>query len=82
MALGFLAAGVVVAGFAGVLLGALGSWYAGLVAAGASMAVALGVQALVARKLGGLTGDVYGMGIELAEAAALVTGCVVVGVLL
>jgi adenosylcobinamide-GDP ribazoletransferase len=77
----FLVAGVVVAGFAGLLLGTVGSWYAGLVAAVASMAVALGVQALVARKLGGLTGDVYGMGIELAEAAALVTACVVVGVL-
>ncbi len=82
LALGFLAAAVVVAGVAGLTLDALGSWYAGLVAAAASMAVALGVQALVARKLGGLTGDVYGMGIELAEATALVTGCVVVGVLL
>ena len=43
------------------------------------MGVALGVQAIVARKLGGLTGDVYGMGIELAEAAALVVGCAIVG---
>jgi cobalamin synthase len=33
----------------------------------------------VAKRLGGLTGDVYGMGIELAEATALVTGCAVVG---
>jgi cobalamin synthase len=33
----------------------------------------------VARRLGGLTGDVYGMGIELAEAAALVAGCAIVG---
>jgi len=82
MALAFLAAGVAVAGLAGVLLGGLGSWYAGLVAAAASVAVALGVQALVARKLGGMTGDVYGMGIELAEAASLVIGCVIVGVLL
>ena len=82
MALAFLLAGVVVAGLAGMLLGALGSWYAGLVAAAASVAVALGVQALVARRLGGMTGDVYGMGIELAEAASLVAGCVVVGVLL
>ena len=82
MALAFLLAGVVVAGLAGMLLGALGSWYAGLVAAAASVAVALGVQALVARRLGGMTGDVYGMGIELAEAASLVTGCVIVGVLL
>ena len=82
MAAAFLAGGVAVAGVAGLLLGALGSWYAGLVAAAVAMLVALGVQALVARKLGGLTGDVYGMGIELAEAAAVVTGCAVVGVLL
>ena len=38
-----------------------------------------GVQAAVAKRLGGLTGDVYGMGIELAEAAALVAGCAIVG---
>ena len=44
-----------------------------------AMAVALGVQAAVAKRLGGLTGDVYGMGIELAEAAALVVGCAIVG---
>jgi adenosylcobinamide-GDP ribazoletransferase len=81
LACAFLVAGVVVAGVAGLLLGALGSWYAGLVAAVAAMAVALAVQAAVARRLGGLTGDVYGMGIELAEASALVTGCIVVGVL-
>jgi adenosylcobinamide-GDP ribazoletransferase len=37
------------------------------------IAVALAAQAAVSRRLGGLTGDVYGMGIELAEAAALVT---------
>ena len=42
------------------------------------MAVALLVQAAVAKRLGGLTGDVYGMGIELAEAAALVAGCALV----
>ncbi|HEX5641041.1 MAG TPA: adenosylcobinamide-GDP ribazoletransferase [Thermoleophilia bacterium] len=76
---GFLLAGVVVAGLAGLWAGAAGSWYAGLVVAVVAMAVALGVQAAVAKRLGGLTGDVYGMGIELAEAAALVTGCAVVG---
>jgi cobalamin synthase len=36
------------------------------------------VQAAVAKRLGGLTGDVYGMGIELAETAALVAGCLLV----
>jgi len=76
---GLLAAGVVVAGIAGPWAGAAGSWYAGLLAAAVSMGVALGVQAVVAKRLGGLTGDVYGMGIELAEAAALVVGCAIVG---
>jgi cobalamin 5'-phosphate synthase/cobalamin synthase len=76
---GLLVAGVVIAGIAGLSAGAAGSWYAGLVTAVVAMAVALGVQAIVARKLGGLTGDVYGMGIELAEAAALVVGCAIVG---
>ena len=76
---GFLLAGIVVAGLAGLITGAAGSWYGGLVVAAVGMGVALGVQAYVARKLGGLTGDVYGMGIELAEAAALVAGCAIVG---
>jgi cobalamin 5'-phosphate synthase/cobalamin synthase len=77
---GLLLAGVVVAGLAGLWAGAAGSWSAGLVVAAAAMGVALGVQTVVARRLGGLTGDVYGMGIELAEAAALVTGCAIVGI--
>jgi adenosylcobinamide-GDP ribazoletransferase len=76
---GFLLAGIVVAGLAGLITGAAGSWYAGLVVAVVGMGVALGVQAYVARKLGGLTGDVYGMGIELAEAAALVAACAIAG---
>jgi cobalamin synthase len=58
---------------------AAGSWYAGLFVVVVAMAVAIGVQAAVAKRLGGLTGDVYGMGIELAEAAALVTGCAIIG---
>jgi len=76
---GLLLAGIVVAGLAGLVTGAAGSWYAGIVVAAVGVGVALGVQAYVARKLGGLTGDVYGMGIELAEAAALVAGCAIVG---
>jgi len=75
---GLLAAGLVVAGAAGLAVGAAGSWYAGLVVAVIAMGVALLVQATVAKRLGGLTGDVYGMGIELAEAAALVVGCALV----
>ena len=55
-----------------------GAWYSGLVVALVAMGVALLVQAAVAKRLGGLTGDVYGMGIELAEAAALVVGCALV----
>ena len=42
------------------------------------IAVTLCVQALVARRLGGLTGDVYGLGVELAEALALVGAVVIV----
>jgi cobalamin 5'-phosphate synthase/cobalamin synthase len=76
---GYLFAGIVVAGLVALIAGAAGSWFAGLVVAAVAIAVAIGVQALVARRLGGLTGDVYGMGIELAEAAALVMGCAVVG---
>ncbi len=76
---GLLTAGVVVAGLAGLWAGGAGSWYAGLVVAALSMGVALAVQAAVAKRLGGLTGDVYGMGIELAETAALVAGCAIVG---
>jgi cobalamin 5'-phosphate synthase/cobalamin synthase len=77
---GLLMAGVVVAGLAGLWAGSAGSWYAGLVVAAVAIGAALAVQAVVAKRLGGLTGDVYGMGIELAEAAALVTGCAVVGI--
>ncbi len=76
---GLLLTGVVVAGLVSLVAGAAGSWYDGLFIAVVSMGVALGVQTLVARRLNGLTGDVYGMGIELAEAAALVTGCAIVG---
>jgi len=44
----------------------------------AAIAVTLGVQALVARRLGGLTGDVYGLGVELAEAVALIGAVMIV----
>jgi len=78
LAAGFLGAAVVVAGLAALALGAAGGWFAGLFVALIAMAVALLAQAAVARKLGGLTGDVYGLGIELAEAVALVAGCALV----
>jgi cobalamin synthase len=75
MAGGLLAGGVVATAIVAVAVGGAGAWYSGLVVAVVAMGVALLVQAAVAKRLGGLTGDVYGMGIELAEAAALVTGC-------
>ncbi len=40
--------------------------------------IVLIIQTGISKKLGGLTGDVYGMGIELTEALALVAGCVLV----
>lgn len=55
-----------------------GSWWAALVVAAIAMGVALLAQAAVAKRLGGLTGDVYGMGIELAETVALVVGAALV----
>ena len=51
-----------------------GGWWAALVVTAIAMGVALLAQAAVSRRLGGLTGDVYGMGIELAETVALVVG--------
>jgi len=75
---GLLVAGVVATLFVTLAVDGAGAWYAGLVVAVVAMTAALLVQAAVAKRLGGLTGDVYGMGIELAEAAALVAGCLVV----
>ena len=73
-----LVAGVVATLFVTFAVDGVGAWYGGIVIAAAAMGVALLVQAAVAKRLGGLTGDVYGMGIELAEAAALVAGCALV----
>jgi adenosylcobinamide-GDP ribazoletransferase len=73
-----LVAGVVATVFVTLAVDGVGAWYAGIVIAAAAMGAALLVQTAVAKRLGGLTGDVYGMGIELAEAAALVVGCVIV----
>jgi cobalamin 5'-phosphate synthase/cobalamin synthase len=73
-----LAAGVVTTVLVALAVTGAGAWYAGLAVAVIAMGAALLVQAAVAKRLGGLTGDVYGMGIELAEAAALVVGCALV----
>jgi adenosylcobinamide-GDP ribazoletransferase len=78
MAGALLAAGVVATTLITVTVDGAGAWYAGLVVALVAMVVALLVQAAVAKRLGGLTGDVYGLGIELAETAALVAGCAIV----
>jgi len=78
MAGAFLAAGVVATTLVTVSVDGAGAWYAGLVVVLVAMGVALLVQAAVAKRLGGLTGDVYGLGIELAETAALVAGCAIV----
>jgi adenosylcobinamide-GDP ribazoletransferase len=45
-----------------------------LYAAGASLSVVVLLAAWLRRRLGGLTGDVYGAAIEMAEVAALVAG--------
>ena len=57
---------------------ALGEPVAVAIIVAVAFGVALAAQAAVARRLGGLTGDVYGMGIELAEAAALVAASAMV----
>jgi len=46
----------------------------GLLLAATVLVSVLLLQACIARKLGGLTGDVYGMGIEVGEVVALVAG--------
>jgi adenosylcobinamide-GDP ribazoletransferase len=78
MAAGLLAVGLAATALVTLAVDGAGAWYAGLAVAVVAMAVALAVQAAVAKRLGGLTGDVYGMGIELAETAALVAGCLLV----
>jgi len=80
---GPVAAAVATAAAAGLLTGALahgglrGAFF-GLDLAATTVAIAIGVQALVGRRLGGLTGDVYGLGVELVEALALVGAVMIV----
>ncbi|MHB9108254.1 MAG: adenosylcobinamide-GDP ribazoletransferase [Armatimonadota bacterium] len=59
-----------------LIVGFLFNGLDGILLAAAVIALPLLVQQAIARKLGGLTGDVYGLGIELAEAVALLGGCV------
>jgi adenosylcobinamide-GDP ribazoletransferase len=72
---GLLAVAVVAAIVVTLLGGGPAGALAPLAVVAAALAVPLLLQLVVARRLGGLTGDVYGMGIELAEVAALVAGC-------
>lgn len=76
LAAAFLLLAVTVAALAAG--GAGGQWWAAPVVALCAMAGAMAAQAVVARRLGGMTGDVYGMGIELAETVALVVACALV----
>jgi len=43
----------------------------GLVTLGAAIVVAVGLAAFVPRRIGGVTGDVLGAGVELSELAVL-----------
>jgi cobalamin 5'-phosphate synthase/cobalamin synthase len=74
LAAALLAAAVAVAIAAALALDAPAPYLAPFAVAATALAVPLLLQAAVARRLGGLTGDVYGMAIEVAEAAALVVG--------
>lgn len=58
-------------------LAAAGLLWRGLILWAAAGLALLALVSLARARLGGLTGDVYGAIIELAEAAALVAGCLV-----
>jgi len=75
LAAALLGAALVVAAIVSIAVDGAGGWWAGVAIAGLAVGMTLLVQAAVAQRLGGLTGDVYGMGIQIAEAAALVVGC-------
>ena len=63
--------------FVAIVAVLLGYW-PGLLLAGVAILTTIGVQWGIARKLGGLTGDVYGFGIEMAETVSLFMGCIFV----
>jgi adenosylcobinamide-GDP ribazoletransferase len=66
---------VIATALAGLAVAPLG-WRGPILWAAAGLAL-LAMAHLARRRLGGLTGDVYGAIIELAETSALVAGCVV-----
>jgi len=67
-----LFAAMLIAVCAGAALG----WLNGSALVAAAILLPLLMQAVIARKLGGLTGDVYGFGIELGEVIALLAAIV------
>lgn len=67
-----LFAAMLIAVCAGAALG----WLNGAALVAAAILLPLLMQAFIARKLGGLTGDVYGFGIELGEVIALLAAIV------
>jgi adenosylcobinamide-GDP ribazoletransferase len=59
------------------LTGGVGVWHAPVIAAaGVAVLVALGVLWLAQRRLGGVTGDVFGAVVEISEAVFLCVACV------
>lgn len=61
-----------------LLISLLIAGLAGLLLTAASMIIVLLIQLLISRRLGGLTGDVYGLGIELTETFSLLLGCTII----
>lgn len=77
LAAAWLLVALLVAGVASVVTDA-GAWWHGVVIVAVALAVVLPAQAAVAKRLGGLTGDVYGMGVQLAETTALVAAAILI----
>lgn len=78
MGASFVAALPRAAGPAGLAAALAVAWpwlgVAGLAIVAGAAAIGVGVSAALARRVGGVTGDVLGAGVELTEAAALVVG--------
>ena len=64
-----------VVGCTTVIIGLCTGRMPGFLLVSSAVAITLLVQAGISHKLGGLTGDVYGFGVELTEALVLIGGC-------